>query len=92
MTTRTAPPGCAAQVIGRSLLRERGALALRRTGSGFVMDFARRRISIGHGPAAFAGRWTIQLRLGRRVTRTTARRDTAPGRYRSGSVKSGRSS
>ena len=41
MTTRNAPPDCAAQVIGRSLLRERGALALRRTGSGFVMDSAR---------------------------------------------------
>jgi hypothetical protein len=41
MTTRTAPPDCAAQVIGRSLLRERGALALRRTGSGFAMDSAR---------------------------------------------------
>jgi competence protein ComEC len=41
MTSRNAPPDCAAQVIGRSLLRERGALALRRTGSGFVMDSAR---------------------------------------------------
>ena len=41
MTTRNAPPDCAAQVIGRSLLRERGALALRRTGSGFVIDSAR---------------------------------------------------
>jgi competence protein ComEC len=41
MTTRNAPPDCAAQVIGRSLLRERGALALRHNGSGFVMDSAR---------------------------------------------------
>jgi competence protein ComEC len=41
MTTRNAPPDCAAQVIGRSLLRERGALALRRTGSGFTIDSAR---------------------------------------------------
>jgi hypothetical protein len=41
MTIRTAPPDCAAQVIGRSLLRERGALALRRTGSGFAIDSAR---------------------------------------------------
>jgi competence protein ComEC len=41
MTTRDPPPDCAAQVIGRSLWRERGALALRRTGSGFAIDSAR---------------------------------------------------
>jgi competence protein ComEC len=41
MTTRTAPPNCAAQVIGRALWRERGALALRRTGAGFAIDAAR---------------------------------------------------
>jgi competence protein ComEC len=41
MTTRNAPPDCAAQVIGRAMLRERGALALRRTGSGFAIDSAR---------------------------------------------------
>jgi competence protein ComEC len=41
MTTRNVPPNCAAQVIGRTLWRERGALALRRTGSGFVIDSAR---------------------------------------------------
>ncbi|MGA8615800.1 MAG: competence protein ComEC, partial [Xanthobacteraceae bacterium] len=35
------PPGCAAMVIGRADLRTRGALALRRTGSGFVIDSAR---------------------------------------------------
>jgi hypothetical protein len=41
MTTRNAPPDCTAQVIGRAMLRERGALALRRTGSGFAIDSVR---------------------------------------------------
>jgi competence protein ComEC len=41
MTTRNPPPDCRAQVIGRTLWRERGALALRRTGSGFMMESAR---------------------------------------------------
>jgi competence protein ComEC len=41
VTTRDAPPDCAAPVIGRKLWRERGALALRRDGSGFVMETAR---------------------------------------------------
>jgi len=36
-----APPGCAATVIGREAWRERGALALRRTGSGFAVESAR---------------------------------------------------
>ena len=35
------PPGCAAQVIGRSTWYDRGALALRRDGAGFVMEAAR---------------------------------------------------
>jgi competence protein ComEC len=36
------PPGCAAQVIGRTLWRQRGALALRRTSAGgFAIDSAR---------------------------------------------------
>ncbi|MGA2894517.1 MAG: ComEC/Rec2 family competence protein [Xanthobacteraceae bacterium] len=38
---RDAPPDCAATVVGRDRLRERGALALRRAGSGFVVDAAR---------------------------------------------------
>jgi competence protein ComEC len=38
---RAAPSGCAATVVGRNLWRERGALALRRDGEGFVMDAAR---------------------------------------------------
>jgi competence protein ComEC len=38
---RDPPPDCAAMVIGRSDLRSRGALALRRTDSGFVIDSAR---------------------------------------------------
>ena len=41
VTTRDAPPHCAAPVIGRKLWRERGALALRRDGSRFVMESAR---------------------------------------------------
>ncbi len=41
ITARDPPPGCAAMVVGRNLWRERGALALRRDGSGFVMEAAR---------------------------------------------------
>jgi competence protein ComEC len=41
LTTRDAPPGCAAPVIGRKVWRERGALALRRDGAGFVIEAAR---------------------------------------------------
>ena len=41
MTTRDPPPDWRAQVIGRGLWRERGALALRRTGAGFAIDSAR---------------------------------------------------
>jgi competence protein ComEC len=43
VTTRDAPPDCAAPVIGRNLRRERGALALRRAGAGtgFVIDSVR---------------------------------------------------
>jgi competence protein ComEC len=41
LTTRDAPPDCAAQVIGRTVWRDRGALALRSTGSGFAIDSAR---------------------------------------------------
>jgi competence protein ComEC len=41
LTTRDAPSDCAAQVIGRAVWRDRGALALRSTGSGFAIDSAR---------------------------------------------------
>jgi competence protein ComEC len=41
VTTREPPPDCAAQVVGRTLLRQRGALALRRDGSGFAIESAR---------------------------------------------------
>jgi competence protein ComEC len=41
VTARDAPPGCTATMIGRDLWRTRGALALRRDGSGFVMESAR---------------------------------------------------
>jgi competence protein ComEC len=48
VTTRDAPPDCAAAVIGRDVLRKRGALALRRDGSGFVIE-GTRRITTGLG-------------------------------------------
>ncbi len=41
VATRDEPPDCDATVIGRSLWRERGALALRRNGSGFIIESAR---------------------------------------------------
>lgn len=43
VATRGAPSDCAATVIGRDLWRERGALALRRSGSGFVIESTRPR-------------------------------------------------
>jgi len=50
VATREPPPGCAAMVIGRQLLRERGALALRRTSTGFAIASAR--------PANFDRPWS----------------------------------
>jgi len=41
ISARQPPPGCAATVIGRDLWRRRGALALRRIGSGFDIEGAR---------------------------------------------------
>jgi hypothetical protein len=41
VATRDALPDCDATVIGRNLWRERGALALRREGLGFVIDSTR---------------------------------------------------
>jgi competence protein ComEC len=41
VTPRDPPPDCAAQIIGRDLWRERGALALRRDGTHFVFSTAR---------------------------------------------------
>jgi len=41
VTAHEPPPGCAAAVIGRKLWRRQGALALRRSGSGFVIASAR---------------------------------------------------
>lgn len=35
------PPDCAAKVIGRRTWHDHGALALRRDGDGFAIDFAR---------------------------------------------------
>jgi len=41
VATRDAPPDCDATVLDRSLWRERGALALRRDGTGFIIDSTR---------------------------------------------------
>jgi competence protein ComEC len=41
ISTRDEPPDCTATVIGRSLWHQRGALALRRDGPGFVIESAR---------------------------------------------------
>ncbi|RAI27780.1 hypothetical protein CH340_24070, partial [Rhodoplanes serenus] len=41
VSTRDPPPGCRAMVIDRAMLRETGALALRRGGEGFVVVPAR---------------------------------------------------
>ena len=50
VTARDTPPGCAATVVGRDLWRTRGALTLRRNGSGFVMEAARPPTTIASGP------------------------------------------
>jgi competence protein ComEC len=51
VTTRLAPPDCAAAtVIGRDLWRQRGALALHRTANGFQIDSVR--------PAGFDRPWS----------------------------------
>jgi competence protein ComEC len=41
VATRNVPPNCAATVLGRSLWRARGALALRRDGASFAIDSTR---------------------------------------------------
>jgi competence protein ComEC len=41
VATLDPPPGCAAMVVSPQLWRQRGALALHRSGSGFVIDAAR---------------------------------------------------
>ena len=56
VTTRDAPPGCAATVIGRSIWRAEGALAVRRAGSGFIVDSAY--------PAHFDRPWSPRRPLG----------------------------
>jgi competence protein ComEC len=66
VTTRDALPDCAAPLIGRKVWRERGAVALRREGSGFVMESA--------PPDGFDRRWSPQ----RARTAATANADTAP--------------
>ena len=95
VATRDAPPDCAATVIGRSLWRARGALALRRDGAGFVDRFraaAEFRPAMGAECGAECRAASGAQRRGqfRRCSRsagaiavTTARRDTAAGRSRS---------
>ena len=92
VTTREAPPDCAATVIGRSLWRARGALALRRDGAGFVIESARppnfdrpwapAAPTCGAEPQAAAS-WHIGAAIRRAPpaasTVTAARRDTAAG-------------
>jgi competence protein ComEC len=50
VTAHDPPPGCAATVIGRTLWRQRGALALHRTQSGFAINSVR--------PANFDRPWS----------------------------------
>ncbi len=52
IATRDPPPGCAAMVVTRSLLRRQGALALRRVGNTFTIEPAR--------PADFDRPWAPQ--------------------------------
>jgi competence protein ComEC len=67
VAARDEPPDCDATVIGRNLWRERGALALRRDGSGFVMESAR--------PPNFDRPWAPR----RALTAGFANSDTAAG-------------
>ena len=52
VTPRSAPGDCAAQVVGRELWRQRGALSLRRDGAGFAILSAR--------PANYDRPWSPQ--------------------------------
>jgi competence protein ComEC len=68
VTVRDAPPDCAATtVVGRSLWRARGALALRREGETFVVESVR--------SPAFDRPWAPQWRGRTGVTGTTADAD-----------------
>jgi competence protein ComEC len=60
VTPRDAPADCAAQVVGRELWRQRGALTLRRDGAGFAIESVR--------PANYDRPWSPQRP---RVTATT---------------------
>ena len=60
VTPRDAPADCAAQVVGRELWRQRGALTLRRDGAGFAIESVR--------PANYDRPWSPQWP---RVTATT---------------------
>ncbi len=73
VATRDAPPGCSAIVIGRSLWRERGALALRRDGTGFIVESAR--------PANFDRPWAPRpQRRERAANSETGRNPSAASR------------
>ena len=70
VATRDAPPGCAATVIGCSLWRARGALAIRRDGAGFATDSA--------PPTIFDRPWAPNVAQ-QAARAAAANSDTAPG-------------
>ena len=90
VTTRDPPPDCAATVIGRDLWRRRGALALRREGSGFVIEAARppnfdRPWAPAPRPAQVDREWRSGSERCRK-SRAAARRDPTARGHRSGSM------
>jgi competence protein ComEC len=59
VAARTAPPpGCTAMVIDRDMWRARGALALRRAGTGFIVDSARAASFDRPWSAAWSPAWS----------------------------------
>jgi len=84
VTTRDPPPDCAAPVIGRRVWRERGALALRRDGTRFVMESARtegfdRPWAPRPARTGASGNCRQRRRRTARATTTAARCDAAAG-------------
>ncbi len=87
-----APPGCAATVIGRELWYERGALALRHDGAGFVVELGAAeefRPAMGTGlGAASIGRERCRKQGGYcAIAGPAAQCDAAAGRWRRGSMR-----
>jgi len=80
VTAKQAPAGCGARVIDRNELQNRGAMALRRTSGGFVIDAIRpkgvdRPWSPAVGAETDAERAAPQLRITRPVDATPAEVD-----------------